>query len=149
MSNTVNNDPTHQYVDLIEADDILSDKTRSGDAFPGDKCVTEFTDETTPALKDWNNTSPGIGLYEIAETEDGVVSFEVRSVNPGRVQHINEMADSLISIEGNTVNLKRSNVMIYDCTGQMISREGERTIRLFPGIYVASDGQKNCKFIIH
>ncbi len=52
--NTVNNDPAKQYVDLEEADGILTESTRSGDAFPGKSNVTSFTDDTKPSMKTWS-----------------------------------------------------------------------------------------------
>lgn len=62
----VNNNPSHHHVDLVEADNLLSDATRAGDAFPGKKGVTSYTATGHPAFKDWNgNAMPS--LTEIAE----------------------------------------------------------------------------------
>ncbi len=67
ITNSVNNDPSHQYVDLIEADGIQDEDTRAGDAFPGTAGVTAFGDDTAPAMKTWCGATLGLPLTEITE----------------------------------------------------------------------------------
>ena len=74
--NTVNNNASHQYVDLEEADNIRSDYTRAGDAFPGTSKVTSFTDTTTPSMKTWTGAKLNLPITDIAET-DGIITFNV------------------------------------------------------------------------
>lgn len=74
--NRVNNKADHQYVDIMEADGILSTGTRKGDPFPGTGNVTELTAETTPALRMWNGTSVNVPLTNITES-DGIITFDV------------------------------------------------------------------------
>jgi hypothetical protein len=66
-SNIVNNDPTHNYVDIIEADNTQTSDSRSGDAFPGTANVTSLGFSTVPALKSWSNRSTGVELTDITE----------------------------------------------------------------------------------
>jgi len=73
--NTVNNDPAKQYVDLEEADGILTESTRSGDAFPGKSNVTSFTDDTKPSMKTWSGQNLNLPLTEIAE-KNGIITFK-------------------------------------------------------------------------
>ena len=47
-NNTVNINPKHQYIDLVEADGIPSNWTRDGDSSPGLYEIEEFTLKTTP-----------------------------------------------------------------------------------------------------
>lgn len=75
--NSVNNRTSHQYVDLEEADDILNDATRSGDAFPGTAGVTSFTEATSPSMLPWTNESLDLPITDIAEHDDGTVTFLV------------------------------------------------------------------------
>ena len=86
--NKVNNAKDHQYVDLVEADNIQDyptdqdfdgyyiypESTRTGDPFPGSKNVRAFGSSTTPALKSWSGKSLGVELSGITEN-NGVVSF--------------------------------------------------------------------------
>lgn len=74
--NIVNDDNAHQYVDIEEADNYLSDENRSGDSFPGALGITSFTDETIPSMKTWNGKPVGCPLTDICE-EGGVITFTV------------------------------------------------------------------------
>lgn len=73
--NVVNNSPSHQYVDIVEADNDPSYYSIPGDVFPGSANVTAFTDETTPSMKTWAGVSLFSPVTEIKESEDGIISF--------------------------------------------------------------------------
>jgi len=72
----VNNDASHQHVDIIEADGILSEETRSGDTFPGAANVTSLTSTLYPPLSADNT------LTDITENPDGTVTFKFRGGSP-------------------------------------------------------------------
>lgn len=74
--NVVNNDPVHQHVDIIEADNSQTAMTRDGDAFPGAGRVTSFTAETTPAFKTFSGNAIDLPITNIRE-EDGIILFDV------------------------------------------------------------------------
>lgn len=79
MNNTVNNTASHQYVDIVEANNNpvnTNTRTMAGWTFPGTSGVTEFTSSTTPALKDWNNRAIDMPITDIKEVS-GVISFKV------------------------------------------------------------------------
>lgn len=48
--NQVNTVDDYQCIDIEEADNIHSEDSRAGDAFPGTGGITEFTDDTTPGM---------------------------------------------------------------------------------------------------
>ncbi len=73
--NTVNNKSSHQYVDIIEADNNKTESTRDGDPFPGVSNVTKITDYTTPNLHSWAGQSTNYPINLITESEEGVISF--------------------------------------------------------------------------
>lgn len=98
-SNTVNNDVNHQYVDIVEA----GGRANSSNAavlksypFPGTSRNTEFTDDSAPAMRTWDDKALNLPITEIEEV-NGVISFNVAggyvelaapqpvasSVNPG------------------------------------------------------------------
>lgn len=77
QKNVVNNTPSHQYVDIEEADGSQSDYSRSGDSFPGTAGVTSFTDSGTPNMQTWSGVSLGKPLTEIAESTDGLITFKI------------------------------------------------------------------------
>ena len=74
--NTVNNNSAHQYVDLEEADGTQTENSRAGDAFPGTKNVTSFTDDTRPSMRTWSGAKLGLPLTDIAE-QNGLITFKV------------------------------------------------------------------------
>ena len=76
-NNLVNTNAKHQYVDIVEADNRLDEDTRAGDAFPGTYHVTSFTDDTTPAMVSWDGKLLSRPITEIAESDDGLISFKV------------------------------------------------------------------------
>ncbi len=73
--NTVNNVSNHQRVDIVEADNIKSEATRSGDSFPGTAGITSFTFETKPQLASWAKRRLAYDIEDITETDDGLITF--------------------------------------------------------------------------
>ncbi len=76
-SNTVNNRKNHQYVDLIEANEKQQSYYANGHPFPGRNNVTSYE------FKDWNKARCGVTLSEIAESDEGVISFHVETAQSG------------------------------------------------------------------
>ncbi|MDE7421842.1 MAG: M6 family metalloprotease domain-containing protein [Muribaculaceae bacterium] len=73
--NIVNNTRSHQYVDIIEADNVKSESTRAADTFPGTKNITSFGYDTKPQLASWSKARLAYDLTDIEESEDGIISF--------------------------------------------------------------------------
>ncbi|MCM1111249.1 MAG: M6 family metalloprotease domain-containing protein [Clostridium sp.] len=76
-SNSVNNNTSHQGVDIVEADGIPTSETRGGDPFPGNSHATSFTSTSIPSMKTWIGIDPDMPLTDIRET-DGVITFKVK-----------------------------------------------------------------------
>ncbi|MCM1067130.1 MAG: M6 family metalloprotease domain-containing protein [Muribaculaceae bacterium] len=72
-SNTLNNNPAHNHVDLIEADNTRDKDSRDGDCFPGAAGVTALSASTTPALRTWSGAATEASLHDIAEIGSRVV----------------------------------------------------------------------------
>ena len=84
----VNNNPDHQHVDILEADNIQSETSRSGDAFAGAAHVTSITATTAPALVCWNGTAVDLPITAISELPDGTVTFKVQGgALPAKATH--------------------------------------------------------------
>lgn len=66
-SNKVNNDNSHNRVDIVEADGTTGESSRSGDCFPGASEVTALSATTSPALKTWAGKGLGYSLTDISE----------------------------------------------------------------------------------
>lgn len=76
--NGVNNDGTHQRIDIVEADETSHTDTKEGDTFPGTSGKTSFTDDSKPSMKTWNGSRLSVPLTEITETENGYITFKVK-----------------------------------------------------------------------
>jgi M6 family metalloprotease-like protein len=73
--NTVNANPSHQGVDVEEADNVRSTATYAADPFPGTGNKTSFTDTTTPNSKSWANANTNKPVTAIAENS-GLITFD-------------------------------------------------------------------------
>lgn len=72
LNNKVNTDPTHNRVDIIEADGYESINNLAGDPFPGKRKVTSFT------FKSWSGKDV-FSISDINEDVDGNVAFTFNS----------------------------------------------------------------------
>ncbi len=74
-SNTVNNKPAHQHVDVVEADAVEDWYTLTSDPFPGESNITSFTDQTTPSMKTWDGVALNSPITDIKESAEGEITF--------------------------------------------------------------------------
>ncbi len=74
QNNAVNAVPTHQGLDLEEADDLRNLATFSGDPFPGTPNFMSFTDATVPNSKSWAGVNTNKPITNIRETS-GMITF--------------------------------------------------------------------------
>lgn len=77
-TNRVNNNASHQYVDIEEADGTQTPYSRESDAFPGKAGATSFTDDTNPSMRTWSNTPLNTPITEISEDNEGTIRFKVK-----------------------------------------------------------------------
>lgn len=120
-NNTVNDKSTHQYVDLVEADNVKSSSTRAADAFPGPDNVNSFGFETTPQLASWAKERLAFDFVDIDESKDGIISLTAVAApvdnNPGAVGGI-QVSDDNIGV-------------CYDLAGRKVKNPGK-------GIYIVN-----------
>lgn len=143
----VNNMPNHQRVDLVEADDIRSTSTLSGDSFPGSEYITEFSYETSPSFVSWNEEPMPYRIFNISEDADGLITFMVEDYNGSKVDFINTDSD-FIKINGNLVQGGKERVEIYKVNGQKVTVLQNNSEQLPSGIYLAISNGKTLKFVI-
>lgn len=75
--NVVNNNPDHQYCDIVEADGAGDEGSMGGDPFPGNNKQSEFIPGGVPAFKNWDGKASKFAISNIGEDANGVVSFRV------------------------------------------------------------------------
>ena len=80
-SNSPNNDPNHQRLDLEEADNIQSGSNCGADPFPGTSGAKWFTDDTKPGMLSWDGTRQERVVREISLNK-GIISFLYESTFP-------------------------------------------------------------------
>lgn len=136
-SNIVNNDPEHQYVDIIEAGTRigLSVTYARSYPFPGSLKVTSLE---YPKIQTWDGGDLELPISDITET-DGVITANVGGDNSGIVSAAADSPVS-ISINGRTIAVDGANasgVTIYDSMGRIVSR-GAESATVAPGIYVVA-----------
>lgn len=73
--NVVNHTASHQYVDIVEANNATSHNRDSGFTFPGADHKTSFTSSTTPALRSWSGQPIDCPITGITETSSGLITF--------------------------------------------------------------------------
>lgn len=145
--NVVNNTPSHQYVDLVEADNKRTDSTRSGDPFPGTSNITAFDDYTRPELRSWDGRKTAVALSDIRE-ESGKILFKVEGKKqPDTGVGIISGASGELRAEGRMIiNSTDSPADVYGLTGMRLAvvLPGE-SIELPAGIYVVTNGEIRSK----
>lgn len=102
--NIVNNDPNHQYVDLIEADGSQFEMDRPNDLFPGASRNHRFTTTSRPKFVTWGKEYPSVALHDIEEA-DGIITFRTTS-NPVQSVH--------------TPSLHPETIIYYDLYGNIV-----------------------------
>lgn len=82
--NTINCNPAHNYLEVLRANPqtkVSGGKVTvtdsQGDPFPGSGGATELTNSTTPSIRSWTKVPTPLEIKDIAEHEDGEVSFSV------------------------------------------------------------------------
>ncbi len=136
-NNIVNNNSSHQYVDLVEADNRQSDYNRPGDTFPGTSKITSFSSETTPALKSWAGKPIDLALSNIRE-EDGNVLFHASMKETG-IDIVSTTGDSVrFMISGGTLSVSDDNIYnVYSVSGEKLGEIGAgRVIEVPRGIII-------------
>ena len=147
-NNEVNNTKDHQYVDLVEADNIQDyptgidswtgyyiypASTQTGDPFPGSKRVKSFGFNTTPSLRSWSGKNLGVELTNIAET-NGRITFDSALSGSG----VEDVAVAEME-DGDIYNLAGVKV------GEL--KDG-RMPELLPGVYVIRGDHSVRKIIL-
>ena len=102
INNTVNNDVSHQRVDIIEADGVASATTMPGDPFPGTTNVTEFTSTSRPAMTTWIGVPVNMPITTIRE-QDGIIYFRVKG-GGDRIEPVNALEATNITPVSFTAN---------------------------------------------
>lgn len=150
LYNQVNNNASHQYVDLIEADNSKTDGSRKGDPFPGKKNVSRYAEDSKPAFKSWAKKPLGINLENIAESEDGIITFDLHSKVAGNTNAVESITGSRASwsIQGRTITCAETTA-VYDIAGRRIAQIAAGDATTLPaGLYIVKSSSRAAKVIV-
>ena len=123
MNNSVNNSASHQYIDLLEADNTRTAQSRSGDAFPGTENVTELNSQTSPGLVSWRGEEIPWGIYGIEESEDGKIKFNVKNLEDNANEKLvgtplgSNPDNAYLAFDGDETTTYRANQGSYSWVG--------------------------------
>jgi M6 family metalloprotease-like protein len=122
--NAVNNLEDHQYVDIVEANnnpDNYSYAAMRGWPWPGSTKKTEFTSETTPALKDWSGNAIDMPITDIA-MNDGVITFKAKGGSSNAVTDV-AVDNAAIAVDGRTLAVTGADgaVEVFDALGVRVA----------------------------
>lgn len=127
-NNEVNNLKTHQYVDIVEANNNPNNydyKAMAGWTFPGTTNVTSFTSTTKPALKDWNGNPIDFPITDITE-KDLLITFKVKGGAAGIEGIFKDLEDN----ETNYYNLQGLKIDNPTSGSVVVERKGNITRKI-------------------
>ncbi|MBO5678819.1 MAG: M6 family metalloprotease domain-containing protein [Bacteroidaceae bacterium] len=105
QNNTVNNDPSHQRMTIIPADNKLTGSSLSGDVYPGSAKNTELTSTSTPAATVYVGEYMGKDLTNISKNGDDVsLSFMKGALLVPKLDEASDITGSGFSISWNQVS---------------------------------------------
>lgn len=143
-NNEVNDKSSHQHVDLEEADNKRTERTRAGDAFPGTSNITSFTDDTQPSMRTWAGVGLNLPITNITE-ESGIIKFDVAGGDKeeSAIAAL-QASDATWQLNGNALTIDHADgksIIISDTAGRIISQvkadKGTHTIVLpSQGVYI-------------
>lgn len=142
--NTVNNDASHQRVDLIKARGKASNiySQRQNYPFPSKLGITSFTYETTPSMRTWADDDLGLPITDIAE-KDGIITATVAG-GAGIADGIADIPG--INISGRTITAEEP-FAVVDLLGRAIG-SGTQVTAPSSGIYFITMRDKSSKIAI-
>jgi M6 family metalloprotease-like protein len=76
-NNSINNNPSKEYFELVDAG---TSQNSASSPFPGTLNKSSFTTYTTPSFTNWDGTGLGMPLLNIAESTEGVVTLDAKTV---------------------------------------------------------------------
>lgn len=144
--NKVNCNTSHQGVDLVEADGILTESTRTGDPFPGTAHVTSFTKNSSPAMSTWTGIDPDMPITDIRES-DGLITFKIKGGGERIDPVVATAATDITAVSFRANWIGRPEITTYEvdlCKGLEVSPISTVTVKnatnwLFTGLEPSTD----------
>lgn len=147
-SNSVNNDYTHQLVDILEADESYASSNRAGDTFPGTSNVTRLTSYSSPALLDWDGNATKGEINSIIETADGKIKLKAKSECAG-ISSVMAEATTVNGGRGELTTSSEKALAVFDTTGRSVGHvSATAPLRLAPGLYLVATSEGGRRVLV-
>lgn len=160
-NNSVNNTPSRQGVDLIEADNRRTAGSRAGDCFPGYDNVTEFSLTSYPAFTDRRGNGVGVEIFDITYSdtdiyfdpvpEDPLTMRVVVEGDPGEPDPsgVETLTDQCYYLNGRQLGTYVP-MNVYDITGRTIAKMTEGDVYTFPekGVYILNASGATLRLLV-
>lgn len=108
VNNTVNDDPNHQHVMMMAADNLWNKTTQNGDLYPGLLDNREFTDTSVPSSKLWDGSNLAKTVTDIT-LNGNAVSMHIELNTDGIGGSVNQSNNNVCK-NGRTYNLNGQEV---------------------------------------
>lgn len=102
--NGPNNNARHRCLYIVAADGVDDDNSRKGDTYPGTTGNTEFTDDSTPAARNWLDEKLRTPITDIRE-EGGKIYFQVKGGTTERSSILTQKPD-LANISSSSIRIQ-------------------------------------------
>lgn len=154
QQNEANNNPSHQHIDLVEANGNTGSTTwvTRRYPFPGTNKVTSFTFDGKPSFQSWSGKDLGLPITNIQET-NGVITFDVAGGgdDPASIRDVSVAQDIICAVAGKELQVKaEGGITVTDLTGRVIATAtGELSKTLpAPGVYIVSTQAGSQKILV-
>ena len=124
-TNTVNSNPTHNYLELIRAVPATEAVAAATDVFPQDT-VTRLTNLTTPSLRSWDGTATPLVIENIAQNDDGTIAIDINT-------HENDLTPiASATTDDDSSDDETVETILYDISGRRIRQlsDGQAALRI-------------------
>lgn len=148
--NQVNDTPSHQYVDLVEAYSKATAYNLSSMCWPGSRNITTFSPTTEPAFVDWNGKSLETTISNI-KLQNGILTAKVESPNTGVGMTFDNDTSLDYLISGLTIKSECDGIMdIYDLFGRKMASLSNGNSATMPntGLYIIRNGKNSKKIYL-
>jgi len=161
-TNAVNNTPSFNRVDILEADGTQEESSRDGDAFPGASGITEISSSTNPGFLPRKGEAPDLALTDIKEIDDHIafrVNGGVPDIEAPASVDVSEPSCSSITVtwtpvknaKGYRIKAENSNIVAADISAKKVAANQypilpEDPSELDQEVYVAGENSASYTF---
>lgn len=143
----------YEHIQLVAADNKYSESDEDGDLFPGKHNVTEFSGKTTPAMTWRGNNATEWTLSNIAEAEDGTISFSFKSAGTTAIGSTTGTAGAKVKTARGLISIANpgaERIEVVAADGKTISHSTAKQLDLNvkSGLYIIKVGGKLLKTVV-